>query len=283
MARITVPEGDGGELVQVWSLSPELGAAVGGLSAAVYGDRLVSPRVREVARMRIAQINGCNVCLQWRFPEMAERGVTEELYAHVDDPAAGDYSEQERLAIEYAEKFALDHRSLDDAFFARMKAEFTDAEILELTAMIGDWMAFGGSTRCSTSPRPAPGPRALQSDGPHRRPAGEGSESQRIWALSPELGAAVGTLATYVGGKGITLPWRTRKRRGCASRRSTAATCAWAGGSRRWRATASTRSCTPTSTMPRRVTTRSRSAWRSSTPRSSRSTTGRSTTRSSPG
>ena len=30
MARITVPEGAGGELVQVWSLSPELGAAVGG-------------------------------------------------------------------------------------------------------------------------------------------------------------------------------------------------------------------------------------------------------------
>ena len=143
MARITVPEGAGGELVQVWSLSPELGEAVGNLSAAVYGERLVTPRVREVARMRIAQINGCNVCLAWRFPEMAERGVTEELYAHVDDPDAGDYSAQERLAIEYAEKFALDHRSIDDAFFVRMKAEFTDAEILELTAMIGEWLAYG--------------------------------------------------------------------------------------------------------------------------------------------
>ena len=33
MARINVPEGAGGELVQVWSLSPELGAAVGNLSA----------------------------------------------------------------------------------------------------------------------------------------------------------------------------------------------------------------------------------------------------------
>jgi AhpD family alkylhydroperoxidase len=143
MARITVPEGDGGELIQVWSLSPDLGAAVGTLTAAVYGERLVTPRVREVARMRIAQINGCNVCLAWRFPEMAERGVTEELYEHVDDPDTGDYSTQERLAIEYAEKFALDHRSLDDEFFARMRAEFTDAEILELTAMIGDWLAFG--------------------------------------------------------------------------------------------------------------------------------------------
>jgi alkylhydroperoxidase family enzyme len=143
MARITIPEGEGGELVQVWALSPELGAAVGGLAAAVYGERLVEPRVREVARMRIAHINGCNVCQEWRFPEMAERGVTEELYAHVDDPDAGDYSTQERLAIEYAEKFALDHRALDDAFFERMRAEFSDAEIVELTAMIGNWLAFG--------------------------------------------------------------------------------------------------------------------------------------------
>jgi alkylhydroperoxidase family enzyme len=143
MARITIPEGEGGELYQVWALSPELGAAVGALSEAVYGERLVAPRVREVARMRIAHINGCNVCQEWRFPEMADRGVTEELYAHVDDPDAGDYSTAERLAIEYADKFALDHRSLDDAFFERMRAEFSDAEIVELTAMIGNWLAFG--------------------------------------------------------------------------------------------------------------------------------------------
>jgi len=104
MARITIPEGDGGELVQVWSLSPELGMAVGNLSAAVYGERLVSPRVREVARMRIAQINGCNICMAWRVPALAKHGVDEALYEHVEDPANGDYSEQELLAIEYADK-----------------------------------------------------------------------------------------------------------------------------------------------------------------------------------
>jgi AhpD family alkylhydroperoxidase len=146
MARINVPEGAGGELVQVWSLSPELGAAVGNLSGAVYGDRLIEPRVREVARMRIAQINGCNICMAWRVPALAKHGVDEELYAHVEDPDSGDYSTQERLAIEYAGKFALDHRSLDDAFFDRMKAVFTDREIFELTVCIGDWVAFGRMT-----------------------------------------------------------------------------------------------------------------------------------------
>ena len=74
---------------------------------------------------------------------MAEQGVTEELYAHVAEHGHPEYSPAEQVAIEYAEKFALDHRSLDDAFFARLRAEFTDAEIVELTAMIGNWLAFG--------------------------------------------------------------------------------------------------------------------------------------------
>ena len=145
MARITIPEGDGGELIQVWSLSPELGAAVGNLSAAVYGDRLVSPRVREVARMRIAQINGCIICQQWRSTPGAEGHVTEDDYAHVLEWRTHDgYSDRERLAIDYAERFALDHHTIDDAYYDVMRAaSFTDAEILDLTVCIGGWLALG--------------------------------------------------------------------------------------------------------------------------------------------
>jgi AhpD family alkylhydroperoxidase len=168
MARIDVPPGEGSESERVWALSPELGTAVGALAGQVGGKGISLPwRTREAARMRIAQINGCNVCMGWRVPSLARHGVDEELYAHVDDPAAGDYSEQERLAIEYAEKFALDHRSLDDAFFARMKGEFSDAEILELTVSIGDWIAFGRMTAvldldeaCAWAPPAAVGRRS---------------------------------------------------------------------------------------------------------------------------
>jgi len=147
MARIEIPAGDGSEFDRVWTLSPELGAAVGGLVAKVGGKGLSLPwRVREAARMRIAQINGCNICMSWRVPALARHGVTEELYAHVEEPTHAEYDAQERLAIEYAEKFALDHRSIDDAFFVRMHEQFTDAEILELSICIGDWIAFGRMT-----------------------------------------------------------------------------------------------------------------------------------------
>lgn len=146
MARIDIPEGDTPEIHRVWSLRPEMGAPVAALADGVYGKSKIHPRAREAARMRIAQINGCNVCMGWRIPELADHGVDEELYAHVDDPDQGDYSEQERLAIEYAERFATDHTNIDDAFFARLKEHFTDAEILDLTICIGNWLAFGRLT-----------------------------------------------------------------------------------------------------------------------------------------
>jgi len=137
-----------------------MGEAVQRLSYAVYSQSALPARVREAARMRIAHVNDCAVCRGWRIPELAEQGVDEELYAHVADPDAGDYSAQERLAIEFAERYALDHRSLDDAFFARLREHFTDAEILDLSICVGNWLAFGRLTMvldldeaCAVRPR----------------------------------------------------------------------------------------------------------------------------------
>jgi alkylhydroperoxidase family enzyme len=78
---------------------------------------------------------------------LAEQGVTEELYAHVAEHGHPEYSEAEQVAIEYAEKFALDHLSIDDAFFDRLRAHFSGADILDLTICIADFMGFGRLTQ----------------------------------------------------------------------------------------------------------------------------------------
>jgi alkylhydroperoxidase family enzyme len=160
MARLEMPAGEQPEIVRVWGLRPEMGEAVQRLSYAVYSQSALPARVREAARMRIAHLNDCAVCRGWRIPELAEQGVDEALYEHVDDPDAGAYSVQERLAIEFAERFALDHRSIDDAFFARLHEHFSDPEILDLTICVGNWLAFGRLTMvldldeaCAVRPR----------------------------------------------------------------------------------------------------------------------------------
>lgn len=61
MPRIDIPEGEGGDAVQLWSLRPQMGAAVARLTHEVYQRSILPTRVREAARMRIAQINDCPV------------------------------------------------------------------------------------------------------------------------------------------------------------------------------------------------------------------------------
>lgn len=61
MARIDIPEGDDLERRRLWQLSPELGTAIGEMSDAVYTRTSLDVRVRETARMRVAQINRCHI------------------------------------------------------------------------------------------------------------------------------------------------------------------------------------------------------------------------------
>jgi hypothetical protein len=61
MARIDVPEGEGREASRIWKLAPDLGAGRHALSEAVYERSSLPIREREVARMRIAQLNECHV------------------------------------------------------------------------------------------------------------------------------------------------------------------------------------------------------------------------------
>lgn len=61
MARIDIPEGEGLEAHRMWALAPHMGKGVHAMSEAVYVQSTLSIREREVARMRVAQLNQCVV------------------------------------------------------------------------------------------------------------------------------------------------------------------------------------------------------------------------------
>jgi AhpD family alkylhydroperoxidase len=148
VARLDIPPGDGGDAVQLWSLRPEMGAAVNRLVNAAYNKSILPTRVREAARMRIAQLNDCTVCLAFRADTVKAQGLTEDFYGHVgvhDDGAA--FSPRERMAMDYAERFALDHLSIDDAYMDRLRTEFTDPEILDLTICLSAFLGLGRTLR----------------------------------------------------------------------------------------------------------------------------------------
>jgi alkylhydroperoxidase family enzyme len=53
------------------------------------------------------------------------------------------FDDRTRLAAEYAERYALDHHGLDEAFWSRMNAHYSQVEVVELSMSIGSWLAFG--------------------------------------------------------------------------------------------------------------------------------------------
>ena len=73
-----------------------------------------------------------------------QQGLTDELYQHVheyhDHP---DFTPRERMAAEFAEQFAIDHRGVSDEMWLRMRALFTDVELLELTITCGFCVGIG--------------------------------------------------------------------------------------------------------------------------------------------
>jgi alkylhydroperoxidase family enzyme len=143
--RVELPA-DREPVTWVWGEAvPRIGVPAAKFSAAVYEHTTLSLREFEAARIRIAQVNHCMFCLDWRTERDGEK-VDEALYAEVADWCEADgLSRRERLAAEYAERFAADHLSLDDDedFWSTMKAAYTDEEIIELSMCIGSWIAFG--------------------------------------------------------------------------------------------------------------------------------------------
>ena len=143
MARISLPDGDGLDIIKALSLRPSFAKAVGAMNAAAFNSAL-DWRLHELVRMRIAIINGCTVCLSWRTPAAIEAGVTDDLlfgvaaWRHSDD-----YTDAEKVALEFTELFCGDSLAISDELMARLAQHFEPGEIVELALVIGKYLSQG--------------------------------------------------------------------------------------------------------------------------------------------
>jgi alkylhydroperoxidase family enzyme len=144
MARIDLPDGEGWDRERMWRLRPEIGEAAEHFSRVVQEQTILPPAVSEAARKRLADINHCIACQGARLPDGGTYGLDEAFYEGVSDPTRrADYPDAERLAIEFAERFAQGVEAFDNEFWTRMHGQFTDAEIVDLTASCAKWLGFG--------------------------------------------------------------------------------------------------------------------------------------------
>jgi len=144
VARIDFPERGFGEHVDWALVRPKMAAGMGALSEAVYRNTRLALREREAARWTIALVNDCVVCQDTRARGGEAAGVDEGFYAAVADwRESGVLSERERLAAEFAQRFALDHQAMDDEFWSRLRAAYADDEVADLTMCCGMFLGLG--------------------------------------------------------------------------------------------------------------------------------------------
>ena len=145
MARIELPPPSGmGEHVD-WSLHrTPMAVGMGQLSEAVYGNSQLPLREREAARWTIALINHCEVCQDTRAKDADVHRIDDGFYAEVAGWTTSDVlTERERLAAEFAQRFALDHQSMDDDFWARLRSKFADEEVADLVMCCATFLGLG--------------------------------------------------------------------------------------------------------------------------------------------
>ena len=146
-ANVPIPAG-ADPITHVWGyLVPGIGPAASKFSAKVYSDSSLPLDVFEAARLRVAQINACVFCNDWRTERDGET-VPDWFADEVLAWSSSDrLSARAALAAEYAERFTTAHHGLDEGLWDRMNAQFTAAEVVELSMSIGAWIAFGRLNR----------------------------------------------------------------------------------------------------------------------------------------
>jgi AhpD family alkylhydroperoxidase len=126
--------------------SPDLGSAMANFTQAVYAKGRLPLRVRELARIVIADSNECVVCLNTRDSDGAAAGVDEDLYTHASEWRTWPgYSPAERIAAEFAHRFVTDHTGLrdDEDFWQRAGEHFGGDLITDLAISCAMWLGMG--------------------------------------------------------------------------------------------------------------------------------------------
>ena len=112
--------------------APELAMGPISFGAAMKTHRTLPERLIELLRLRVAFHNQCRSCMAIRY-KSARAEISEADVCSLETPQdAESLDNRERLAIELGDRFACDHLSIDDAFFAELQTLFSEAEVMEL-------------------------------------------------------------------------------------------------------------------------------------------------------
>jgi AhpD family alkylhydroperoxidase len=123
------------EMIRALALRPQILAAFGHLGSCVYPGGLLERPIKELVIIEASRANQCQFCRDSHVALTRMLGISDDPLRMLDDPR--EMSQRESLAVEYTRAVMADSNALPDELVARLKASFSDPEIVELTFLVG--------------------------------------------------------------------------------------------------------------------------------------------------
>ncbi|MEH6581237.1 MAG: carboxymuconolactone decarboxylase family protein [Halioglobus sp.] len=123
--------------------TPEMAKGAIGFGAAVTINRTLPERLIELVRLRVAFHNQCRSCMAIRYSSAADE-VSEDLVCSLEQPQeAQNLTATERVALDFADRFATDHLSITDERFAALREHFDEQQTMELLLHLALYVGMG--------------------------------------------------------------------------------------------------------------------------------------------
>lgn len=115
---------------------PSILATIGPFVAAVQQPNQLDGRLKERVILRVSILNHSAYCTHAHEQISAKMGFTDPEIREMRDPGAADLTDQERVALMYAEEVTLRPGAVSDAIFKELTAHFSEPQIVELTMLV---------------------------------------------------------------------------------------------------------------------------------------------------
>jgi len=161
MARIDILKGDAGpdsaretydeatgygpfaSLARAMAQRPPIINHVFGLLGDLRDEGMLDRRSLELALVAVSRLNSCDYCVAHHSPMLNVAGVSADAIENIlDYETVDEFDEKDRLVIEFAKAVTVDANRVRDGIFERLRAHFSEPEIVELTWRIALCGAF---------------------------------------------------------------------------------------------------------------------------------------------
>lgn len=133
-------ENHGSQLINLFKVMghcPYIGLNFQRLGNSILRGEVLSPRLRELAILRVGDLTGAEYEFKQHIPRALEAGAGQEQINEISDWASSAaFKDQERAVLQYTDEVA-QHIGATDDTFTKLRSFLSEHEIVELTAAIG--------------------------------------------------------------------------------------------------------------------------------------------------